>query len=563
MILRILHPIHRVLALPAFALILPAYGQSPTLSTQPANLTVLAPQAATFSVTATGAAPLAYQWKKNGTAISGATAASYTTPPTSSADTGAIFTVTVSNAQGSVTSSGGFSSGNLTVNGPPVILTHPASQTMAVGGAVYLTVSAKGTGLTYVWKKNGTVIAGWGSRTYYATTATTALDGAQYTVTVTNAYGTLTSNVATLTVTTAPAITANPTSQTVYATYPASFSAAASGSAPLTYTWKKGIPPSGATVQTGASATLNLPSTSTGDAGSYYVTVSNSAGSANSTTADLTVNPLPPAPSITSDPQSVSVTAGNTATFSVIATGTGPFTYQWQRDQVNLSGATGASYTTPATTVETDNGHRYRVLVSNVGGTTTSNAALLTVTAAATAPTITTQPQATTVSAGQRASFSVVASGTGPLTYQWSLNGSSGLPGGDAATYTTPVLYLTNDQDEYRVVVSNTVGSVTSTPVRVTVTSQPVGVAVAPATTSLGANDSAPFAATVTLTSNTAVTWSVQEGAAGGSITAAGVYTAPGAAGTYHVVATSQADPARSAAATVTVLPKSHLPVRP
>lgn len=81
-----------------------ATATAPTISSQPAAQSVIAGQTATFSVTATGTAPLAYQWSKNGTAISGATAASYTTPATTSADNGANFTVAVSNSGGNVTS---------------------------------------------------------------------------------------------------------------------------------------------------------------------------------------------------------------------------------------------------------------------------------------------------------------------------------------------------------------------------------------------------------------------------------------------------------------------------
>lgn len=78
---------------------------APTISTQPVNQTVLAGATATFSVTAAGTAPLTYQWKRGGTAISGATAASYTTPATVAGDNGASFTVTVTNAAGTITSS--------------------------------------------------------------------------------------------------------------------------------------------------------------------------------------------------------------------------------------------------------------------------------------------------------------------------------------------------------------------------------------------------------------------------------------------------------------------------
>lgn len=78
---------------------------APTISTQPVNQSVLAGATATFSVTATGTAPLTYQWKKGGTAIAGATSSSYTTPATVVGDSGASFTVTVTNSAGAITSS--------------------------------------------------------------------------------------------------------------------------------------------------------------------------------------------------------------------------------------------------------------------------------------------------------------------------------------------------------------------------------------------------------------------------------------------------------------------------
>src|SRR5437588_8602253 len=77
---------------------------APIFTTQPANQTVTAGQMATFAVAAAGTAPLSYQWQKNGTAISGATSASYTTPATTSADNNSQFTIVVSNTAGSVTS---------------------------------------------------------------------------------------------------------------------------------------------------------------------------------------------------------------------------------------------------------------------------------------------------------------------------------------------------------------------------------------------------------------------------------------------------------------------------
>lgn len=84
----------------------------PTITAQPSNQTVIVGQTATFSVTASGTAPFTYQWEENGTNISGATASSYTTPATTAADSGEMFTVTVTNQFGNITSQ----AAKLTVN---------------------------------------------------------------------------------------------------------------------------------------------------------------------------------------------------------------------------------------------------------------------------------------------------------------------------------------------------------------------------------------------------------------------------------------------------------------
>src|SRR6202047_3728672 len=104
-------------------------------------------------------------------------------------------------------------------------------------------------------------------------------------------------------------------------------------------------------------------------------------------------------PVIATQPANQSVTVGQTAVFSVMATGTAPLSYQWQKNSANISGATPASYTTPAT-LSGDNGATLRVVVTNSGGSATSSAATLTVTAGSVAPSITTQPANQTVSVG-------------------------------------------------------------------------------------------------------------------------------------------------------------------
>ena len=217
----------------------------------------------------------------------------------------------------------------------------------------------------------------------------------------------------------APSITAQPASQTVTAGQTASFSVAATGTAPLSYQWNK----NGVAIPGVTSSSYTTPATTTSDNGTQLtVLVSNTAGSVTSNVAILSVSAASVAPSITTQPGSQTVTAGQTASFSVAATGTAPLSYQWNKNGVAIPGATSSSYTTPATT-SSDNGAQFTVLVSNATGSVTSNAAILTVSAAPVAPAITTQPASQTVTAGQTASFSVAATGTAPLSYQWRKNG--------------------------------------------------------------------------------------------------------------------------------------------
>src|SRR5260370_15348 len=116
-----------------------------------------------------------------------------------------------------------------------------------------------------------------------------------------------------------------------------------------------------------------------------------------------TTNGSPAAPSITTQPASQTVTAGQTATFTVVATGTAPLSYQWKKNGTAISGAMSSSYTTPATT-SADNGSQFTVVVSNIASNVTSSAATLTVALALAAPTIIAQPTGLLVTAGQNAS---------------------------------------------------------------------------------------------------------------------------------------------------------------
>ena len=268
--------------------------------------------------------------------------------------------------------------------------------------------------------------------------------------------------------------------------------------------------------------------------------VTNAAGSVTSGSATLTVN-VPPA--IAAQPQAASVVVGQPATFSVTATGTAPLAYQWRKNGATIASATNSSVTIASAT--TADAGTYDVVVSNVAGNVTSAGAVLTVNAP---PTISAQPQSVSVRVGLAASFSVTAAGTAPLSYQWRKNGTP-IAGATATTFAIATTTL-GDAGTYDVIVTNPVTSVTSATATLTVTV--VAVTVAPLSPNVGTQATQRFTATVTGTSNTSVSWTVQE-MGGGTIDAAGNYTAPSTVGTYHVKATSNDDNTKSATATVTV----------
>jgi hypothetical protein len=150
----------------------------------------------------------------------------------------------------------------------------------------------------------------------------------------------------------------------------------------------------------------------------------------------------------------------------VAATGSGTLTYQWKKNGVNV-GTNASSYTTPATSASDDNA-KFTVTVRNTAGSVTSNAATLTVNSPSTPPSISAQPANQTVIAGQTATFTVSATGTAPLTYQWNLGGSP-ISGATSASYTTPAATTANNGSKFTVTVSNSAGKATSNAATLTV----------------------------------------------------------------------------------------------
>lgn len=437
----------------------PPAGAAPLITAQPQSASVPDGQGASFTVAASGDAPLVYQWRRNGVDIAGATADRYDIATATLADDGATFSVAVGNASGRAVSG----TATLTVTPvAPTIVSPPADIAVTAGQSATFSVSAGGSApLSYQWRRDGVDIAGATGPSHTTPPTVIGDDGALFSVRVGNAAGAATSAGATLTVRAsliAPALTTQPAPVTVTEGQTATFSVAATGSAPLAYQWRRnGVAIAGATAFSYTTAATTLA-----DSGAAFsVVVSNGAGDATSDPATLTVNPIGPPPMlpvIVTQPANANALVGQAATFSVVATGTA-LGYQWQRNGVPIAGATGASYTTPPT-VTADNGALFAVVVTSGSGAVTSVAATLAVRSGS-APVITGQPVAfMSLNVGGTGEFGVTATGVAP-TYQWRKNGVD-IAGATATSYRTPPVGASDHGATWSVLVCNTSGCVTS-----------------------------------------------------------------------------------------------------
>lgn len=174
------------------------------------------------------------------------------------------------------------------------------------------------------------------------------------------------------------------------------------------------------------------------------------------------------APNITTHPANQTVAQGSPATFSVVASGSTPLSYQWQRNQQNISGATSSSYTLPSAAFA-DNGATFRCIVTNAFGNATSNEATLTVNAP---PSITGHPSNQTVAQGQPATFTVTATGSPSLSYQWQRN-QTNISGATSSSYTLPSASFADHGATFRCIVTNAFGNATSNEATLTVNAPP------------------------------------------------------------------------------------------
>ena len=222
---------------------------------------------------------------------------------------------------------------------------------------------------------------------------------------------------------------------------PATFAASPSNCSPTTWSFYATVEPSGAAVVNGvcgssngatltSAPTANLCSAGTASSvtgrGPWNWTCAGSGGGTTASCSAQLRSDSVVAPTITTQPQSQSVTAGGTATFTVVASGTAPLNYQWSKNGTAVTGATSAGYTTPAT-VSGDNGSKFSVQVRNTAGSQISNAAILTVNTAASPIAVSVTPKRAAVTTSQTTQFNATVTGDSQnLGTTWAVDGAAG-----------------------------------------------------------------------------------------------------------------------------------------
>ncbi len=432
---------------------------APVITAQPQGQVILPGLNATFTVTATGTAPLRYQWRLNGSTLGAETNATLVVSNASSASDGR-YSVVVVNSGGFVISA----DATLVVASPPTITAQPASQTAPYLGAASFFVGVIGPApISYQWRRNAGAIPGATSASFVL--APLALsDDADYTVVVANGYGAVTSAIARLTVVTSVAITQQPTNVVVNPGSSGTFVVGATGQGTVRYRWQF----NGADIVDATNTSLMLINCQLGQEGEYRALVTDDLVTVPSATVRLIVKV---APIILMPPVGQTNAVGATAVFTARVSGSIPMTYTWRRGPsaflTNILYSTNVTLT--LTNLQFSDSNYYRLVVTNYATVGGVNYAFTNAVWPVTA--VTAQPTNRTVNEGGSTSFTVAASSF-QLRYQWLFNGA---PIADATNATLTLSNLLAAQTgAYSALVTNIVGSATSQVASLTVLFRPV-----------------------------------------------------------------------------------------
>jgi hypothetical protein len=390
----------------------PTQPAAPVFTAMPVNTTAFYGGTATFTAAATGANPYKWVWKAGSTILTNGNNGRASTVSGATTDTLTITGVTHSDDSTSAGSYRAIASNNngtpvtsdpatLTLQGP--CFTPPVSITNVAGTIANFTVNASGCAQpvqSISWDLNGSyfgdgptgtgsIIAGSGTTSLYITNVGD-LDAGTYTIHLYDNNSALSVASASLTVLDPPGISQQPGNQNKVVGTTATFTVSATGGS-LHYEWFKspsitltnGPSPTGAgaTVSGATSSQLVIANVQSGDAGSYFVTVTNLAGSTNSDPASLTVGVLP----VVSDMSDQTNVVGTTAGFSATVTaGTAPLTNTWKHNGtvIGNDGHFSGTDTTALgiANVTTDDHRLYQLTVANAFGSTTVSANLWVIT---------------------------------------------------------------------------------------------------------------------------------------------------------------------------------------
>jgi hypothetical protein len=503
-------------------------AQPVAVAVSPATVQVLTSGVAAFTATVSGAADTSVAWSvQEGSAGGAITQAGVYTAP---AVAGTYHVVAASQADGSATC---VATVTVVAPPPPVVVVSPATAKMQVLGVA--TFSATVTGTTDVavsWSvEEGS--AG-GTITQAGVYSAPGIAGTYHVVATSHANAAVTAT-ATVTVTAAVPVQVSiaPTSATVTAGASRTFAAAVTGTGDAVVTWS---------VQEGASGgTITQAGlyTAPGAAGTYHVVATSHADAGATASATITV---PPVISVTVSPTSAQVDTGGALTLTASVSNSSDIAVTWSVAEGAAGGTVtaGGVYTAPATV-----GTYHVVAASHADASKTATATVVVVPPVSVAV----SPTATSLFTSASTSFTAAVANAADTSVTWAV--AEGAAGGTITAgglYTAPATSGT-----YHVVATSHADASRTATATVTVI-LPISVAVSPTTATLLMAASASFTAMVANSADTAVIWTVAEGAAGGTVTAGGVYTAPMTAGTYHVVATSHADTSKAATVTVTVV---------
>ncbi len=337
---------------------------------------------------------------------------------------------------------------------PPAIVSLTPATGSTAGGTTVVIAGTRFTGATAV-AFGGTAAASFTVDSATAITAITPAGAAgAVNVTVTTAAGTATANgaftyAAPVSVPGAPTIgiaTAGDARATVTFAAPAS-----NGGAAITGYTVTASP--GGITGSGTGSPVTVTGLANGTSYTFTVTATNSAGTGAASGASAAATPLAP-PAITAHPATQTVAGKGSATLSVAASGTAPFTYQWYFDNAPIAGAVFPTYTLPFALVQ--HAGAYKVTVTNAAGSATSNPAAVTV-----GPYVVNSSPDRSVGLGGRHTFFVAAEGSGTLAYQWRKDGTA-IPGANSATYPVDPVAVSH-AGSYDVVVSHGTSAATAT----------------------------------------------------------------------------------------------------